>query len=260
MSEWHERRFGKDGRGGDLRLWTGAPWIAGYLSLVGLNDAWVGTEERMFHELKAFAGEGAGQSTYFPRTLGELYNYMASTRDAFDELDLDILDFRELSGDPLKYWREEVTYLPGASGWGPQNPMLACRRSRVPTVEYYWALGRILKHWDPFLLSLLLFAEGDDGFGSAGRWAGSSFVLVRVLRMYYPTFDNVPYEIVSLADLPAARGCLPDYENIREYDKLFELLPTDDYSPFNERMLTSVPIMREVGIRVRRMDPSEDRG
>ncbi len=121
MSKWRERRIGKDERGGDLRLWTGAPWIVGFLSLVGPNDAWVGTEERMFHELKAFTGEGAGRSTYCPRTLDELHNYMASTRDAFDELDLDLLDYRELSGDPLKYWREEVTYLPGASGWGPKR-------------------------------------------------------------------------------------------------------------------------------------------
>jgi hypothetical protein len=182
---------------------------------------------------------------------------MALASGAFDELDPDLLDYRELSDDPLRYWREEVTYLPGASRWGPKSPMLVCRRSRVPTVEYYPALRRILEHWDPFPLSLLLFAEGDD-FGSASRWVGTSFELVRVLRAYYPTFDNVSYDLASLLNPPDVTGCLPDYENIHEYGRLFEPLPKDDYSPFNERMLASVPILREVGIRVRQMNRSEE--
>jgi hypothetical protein len=81
--------------------------------------------------------------------------------------------------------------------------------------------------------------------------------LVNILRRHYPTFDNVPYDIVDLASPPGVRGCLPDYENIREYGRLFEPLRTDDYSPFNERMLASVPILREVGIRVRQVASSE---
>jgi hypothetical protein len=160
----------------------------------------------------------------------------------------------------LEYWREEVTYLPGASGWSLEEPMLVCRRSRIPQGEYYWALGRILKHWDPFALSLLLFTESDDNFGPAGRWIGPSFMLVNIMRKHYPTFENVPYELVELNSPPRVRGCLPDYENIHEYGRLFELLRSDDYSPFNERMLASVPILREIGVRVRRVDRSEDRG
>ena len=233
------------------------PWLAALLRLVA-KDAWVGSEERLLDELKAFAGEGVCRSSDFPRTLGELHNYIASGRGAFDELDLDVLDYRDLSDDSLKYWREEVTYLPGASRWSLKSPMLVCRRSRVPAGEYYWALGKVLKYWDPFPLSLLLFTERDDNFGPAGRWIGPSLMLVRILRKHYPTFDNVPYEIVDLASPPGARGCLPDYENIHEYGRLFELLPTDDYSPFNERMLASVPILREVGVRVRQVNRSEE--
>lgn len=81
-------------------------------------------------------------------------------------------------------------------------------------------------------------------------------MLVNILRRHYPTFDNVPFDIAELASLPGARGCLPDYENIHEYGRLFEFLLTD-YSSFNERMLASVPILREVGFRVRRVDHSE---
>jgi len=135
--------------------------------------------------------------------------------------------------------------------------MLVCRHSRIPQGEYYWALGRILKHWDPFPLSLLLFTESDDNFGPAGRWIGPSFVLVNILRRHYPTFENVPYDIVALASPQGVRGCLPNYENIREYGRLFELLRSDDYSPFNERMLASVPILGEIGVRVRQVDRSE---
>jgi hypothetical protein len=221
------------------------------------GGCWSGGEEQLIEELQRRVGSRA-DTAGSPSSLLDLREHMASASGVFDELDLDLLDYRELSGEPLEYWREDVTYLPGASGWGPEAPMLVCRRSRVPAVEYYWALGRILKHWDPFPLSLLLFAEGDAGFSPAGRWAGTSFELVRVLRAYYPTFDNVSYEIVSLADPPAARGCLPDYANVREYGRLFELLPRDDYSPFNERMLASIPILREVGITVRQVDRSED--
>ena len=138
--------------------------------------------------------------------------------------------------------------------------MLVCRRSRIPQGEYYWALRKVLKHWDPFPLSLLLFTESDDNFGPAGRWIGPSFVLVNILRRHYPTFENVPYDIVELASPPGVRGCLPDYENIHEYGRLFEPLRTEDYSSFNERMLASVPILREVGVRMRRVDRSEGHG
>jgi hypothetical protein len=232
------------------------PWLAALLRLVA-KDAWVGSEERLLDELKAFAGDRVYQPSDFPRTLGELHNYIANARGVFDELDLDVLDYRDVSDDSLKNWREEVTYLPGASRWSLKSPMLVCRRFRVPAGEYYWALGRILKHWDPFPLSLLLFTERDDNFGPAGRWMGPSFMLVNILRRHYPTFENVPYELAELNSLPGARGCLPDYENIREYGRLFEPLRTDDYSPFNERMLASVPIFREIGIRVRQVDRSE---
>lgn len=235
------------------------PWVAALLRLVA-KDAWVGSEERLLDELKAFAGDRVYQPSDFPRTLGELHNYIATARGAFDELDLDVLDYRDVSGDSLKYWREEVTYLPGASGWGPEEPMLVCRRSRIPQGEYYWALGRILKHWDPFPLSLLLFTERDDNFGPAGRWISPSFMLVNVLRKHYPTFENVPFELAELNSPPGVRGCLPDYENIHEYRRLFELLRSDDYSPFNERMLASIPILREVGVRVRQVDRSGDKG
>jgi hypothetical protein len=153
-----------------------------------------------------------------------------------------------------------VTYLPGASRWSLKSPMLVCQRSRVPAGEYYWAPGRMLKHWDPFPLSLLLFTESDDNFGPAGRWMGPSFVLVNILRRHYPTFENVPYDIAELASPPGARGCLPDYENIREYGRLFEPLRTDDYSAFHERILVSIPILREVGVRVRQVDRSEKPG
>ena len=233
------------------------PWVAALLRLVA-KDAWVGTEERLLDELKAFAGDRVYQPSDFQRTLGELHKYIATARGAFDELDLDVLDYRDVSGDSLKYWHEEVTYLPGASGWGLEEPMLVCRRSRIPQGEYYWALRKVLKHWDPFPLSLLLFTESDDNVGPAGRWIGPSFVLVNILRRHYPTFENVPYDIVDLASPPGVRGCLPDYENIHEYGRLFEPLRTDDYSSFNERMLASVPILREVGVRMRRVDRSED--
>jgi hypothetical protein len=192
-----------------------------------------------------------------PRTLDGLHTYIASARGVFGRLDLDVVDYRDVSGDSLKYWREEVSYLPGASGWGLKSPMLVCRHSRIPQGEYYWALRKVLKHWDPFALSLLLFTESDDNFGPADRWKGPSFVLVNILRRYYPTFDNVPFDIVELASPPGVRGCLPDYENIHEYGRLFEPLRTEDYSSFNERMLASVPVLREVGVRMRRVDRSE---
>ena len=85
-------------------------------------------------------------------------------------------------------------------------------------------------------------------------------MLVNILRRHYPTFENVPFDLVELASPPGVRGCLPDYENIHEYGRLFEPLPSDDYSAFHERMLASIPILREVGIRVRRVDRSEDQG
>ena len=259
MSKWHNGHGESDGRDSDPQTWRGEPWLAALLRLVE-KDAWVSSEERLLDELKAFAGDRVYQPSDFPRTLGELHNYIANAHGAFDELDLDVLDYRDISGDSLKLWREEVTYLPGASGWGPEEPMLVCRRSRIPQGEYYWALGRILKHWDPFPLSLLLFTERDDNFGPAGRWIGPNFMLVNIIRKHYPTFENVPYELAELNSPPGARGCLPDYENIHEYGRLFELLRSDDYSPFNERMVASVPILREVGIRVRRVNRSEDQG
>jgi hypothetical protein len=256
MSKWRNGHGESDGRGSDPQTWRDEPWLAALLRLVE-KDAWVGTEERLLDELKAPSVEGMYRSGDSPRTLGELHTYIASARGFFDELDLDVLDYRDLSGDPLEYWREEVTYLPGASRWSLKSPMLVCRRSRVPAGEYYWALGRMLKHWDPFPLSLLLFTESDDCFGPAGRWIGPSFVLVNTLRRYYPTFENVPYDIVDLASPPGVRGCLPDYENIHEYGRLFEPLRSEDYSSFNERMFASVPILREVGVRMRRGDRSE---
>jgi hypothetical protein len=257
MSKWRNGHGESDGRGSDPRTWRDEPWLSALLRLVE-KDAWVGTEERLLDELKAPAVDGEYRSGDSPRTLDDLHTYIASARGVFDALDLDVLDYRDVSGDSLKYWREEVTYLPGASGWGLEEPMLVCRHSRIPQGEYYWALRKILKHWDPFPLSLLLFTERDDNFGPAGRWMGPSFVLVNILRRYYPTFENVPFDIVDLAGPPGVRGCLPDYENIHEYGRLFELLSSDDYSPFNERMLASVPILREVGIRVRQVDRSED--
>jgi hypothetical protein len=256
MSKWRNGHGERDGRGSDPQTWRDGPWLAALLRLVE-KDAWVGTEGQLLDELKAPSVEGVYRSGASPRTLDELHTYIASDRRVFGQLDLDVLDYRDVSDDSLKYWREEVTYLPGGSGWGLEDPMLVCRRSLVPAGEYYWALGRILKHWDPFSLSLLLFTERDDNFGPAGRWIGPSFVLVNILRRHYPTFENVPYEIVSLADPPGARGCLPDYENIHEYGRLFEPLPSDDYSPFNERMLASVPMLREIGVRVRQVDRSE---
>jgi hypothetical protein len=259
MSKWRNGHGESDGWGSDPRTWRDEPWLAALLRLVE-KDAWVGTEERLLDELKAPAVEGEYRSGGIPNSLDEMHKYIALARGVFDELDLDVLDYRDASGDSLRYWREEVTYLPGGSGWSPEEPMLVCRRSRLPAGEYYWALGSILKHWDPFPLSLLLFTERDDTFGPAGRWIGPSFVLVNILRRHYPTFDNVSFDIVDLASPPGVRGCLPDYENIHEYGRLFEPLRTDDYSPFNERMLASVPILREVGIRVRQVDRSEDQG
>jgi hypothetical protein len=259
MSKWRNGYGESEEWGSDPHTWRDESWLAALLRLVE-KAAWVGTEERLLDELKAFAGDRVYQPSDFPRTLGELHNYIANAHGAFDELDLDVLDYRDVSGDSQKLWREEVTYLPGASGWGQEEPMLVCRRSRIPRGEYYWALGRILKHWDPFPLSLLLFTESDDNFGPAGRWIGPSFMLVNIMRKHYPTFENVPYELAELNSLPGARGCLPDYENIHEYGRLFELLRSNVYSPFNERMVASVPILREVGIRVSRVNRSEDQG
>jgi len=258
MSKWRNGHGESDGRGSDPRTWRDEPWLSALLRLVE-KDTWVGTEERLLDELKAPAVDGEYRSGGIPNSLDELHTYIASARRVFGQLDLDVLDYRDVSDDSLKYWREEVTYLPGASRWSLKSPMLVCRRSLVPAGEYYWALGRILKHWDPFPLSLLLFTERDDNFGPAGRWIGPSFVLANILRRHYPTFDNVLSDIVDLASPPGVRGCLPDYENIREYGRLFELLRADDYSPFNERMLASVPILREVGIRVRQVDRSGDK-
>jgi hypothetical protein len=290
MSERRKGHSERDGRGSDPQTWRSEtwedleldfdsdrvsptsegeawiskipeePWIVGLLRLVERRDGWVGTEEWLFEELRAYAGDRVYRSSDFPRSLDELHEYIVLARGVFGKLDLDLLDYRDLSGDSLKYWHEEVTYLPGASGWGPETPLLVCRRSRIPAVEYYWALGKVLKHWDPFPLSLLLFTESDDNFGCAGRWIGPSFVLVNILRMHYPTFDNVPFEIVNLASPPGARGCLPHYESIHEYGRLFELLPTDDYSAFHEQMLASTPILREVGVRVRQVDRSQEPG
>jgi hypothetical protein len=259
MSKWRNEHGERDGRGSNPQTWRDEPWLAALLRLVE-KDAWVGTEERLLDELKAPSVEGVYRSGGSPRTLDELHTYIASDRRVFGQLDLDVLDYRDVSDDSLKYWREEVTYLPGASRWSSKSPMLVCRRSRVPAGEYYWALGKVLKYWDPFPLSLLLFTESDDNFGPAGRWIGTRFMLVNILRRHYPTFDNVPYDIVDLASPPGVRGCLPDYGNIREYGRLFEPLSTDDYSPFNERMLASVPILREIGVRVHQVASSEDRG
>ena len=139
MSKWRNGHGESEGRGSDPQTWRGEPWLAALLRLVE-KDAWVGTEERLLDELKAFAGDRVYQPSDFPRTLDELHNYIATARGAFDELDLDVLDYRDVSGDSLKYWREEVTYLPGASRWSLKSPMLVCRHSRIPQGEYYWAL------------------------------------------------------------------------------------------------------------------------
>jgi hypothetical protein len=226
--------------------------------LIGNDVCWCGSEEWLAEKLQARASQYAAGD--FPLTLQNLQEYMAIARGVFDQLDLDVLDYRELSNDSLMYWREEVTYLPGASRWGLEAPVLVCRRSYVPKVEYYWALGKVLKRWDPFPLSLLLFTVSDDAFGPAGRWIGPTFVLVNILREHYPTFDKVSYDIAEFANPPGARGCLPDYRDIHEYGRLFEPLSTGDYSPFHERMLASVPILREGGIRVRYLDHPEEPG
>jgi hypothetical protein len=286
MSEEHEPRSERDERRGGDEMWKSEirdlpglyfdlrsqflvpeyyDWIeemkqeppaVSLQELIGEDVCWCGSEEWLIEKLRARAARYAAGN--FPSTLRDLQEYMAVARGVFGNLDLDLLNYRELSDDSLMYWREEVTYLPGAPRWGPETPVLVCRRSRMPAVEYYWALGKVLRLWDPFPLSLLLFTERDDHVGPAGRWIGPTFVLVNILRAHYPTFDNVPYEIVSLAVPQEARGCLPGYENIREYGRLFEPLPTDDYFPFNERMLASIPVLREVGVRVRQVDRSED--
>ena len=181
------------------------------------GGCWLGGGEQLIEELQRRVGSRATNPAGSPSSLLDLQEYMTLACGVFGKLDLDLLDFRELSANSLRNWRKEVTYLPGTSEWGPEAPMLACRRSRMPAVEYFWALGKILKYWDPFLLSLLIFTERDDDFGLAGRWIGPSFVLVNILRRHYPTFENVPYEVVSLAVPPGARGCLPHYENIHEY-------------------------------------------
>lgn len=288
MSGDHESRSERNGHGGEDETWrskirnlpdlyfdpgsrflghehhdrieeiTHEPPAAALQELIKENVCRCGSEEWLIEKLKArAAGYAAGN---FPSTLRDLQEYMAMACEVFGDLDLDLLDYRELSGDSLKYWREEVGYLAGASGWGPEAPVLVCRRSCVPAVEYYWALDKVLKHWDPFPLSLLIFTESGDTFGPAGRWVGPTSALVRILRGHYPTFDNVPYDIADLANPPGARGCLPDYRDVREYGRLFELLPTDDCSPFHARMLASVPILGEVGVRVRRVDRSEEPG
>ena len=113
-SKWRNGHGEREGRGSDPQTWRDEPWLAALLRLVA-KDAWVGSEERLLDELKAFAGDRVYQPSDFPRTLGELHNYIATARGAFDELDLDVLDYRDVTGDSLKYWREEVTYLPGAS-------------------------------------------------------------------------------------------------------------------------------------------------
>lgn len=235
--------------------------ILGLLQLIGQKVCWCGSDERLFEDLSSQATPYAAGSGDYPINLLGLYEYMARASWVLDKTDLDVLDYRELSSASLKYWREEVTYLPGASGWGSEAPILVCKRSRVPRVEYYWALSEILKYWDPFPLSILIFAEGDDAFGPSGRWIGPTFVLVNSLRRYYPTFDRVSYDLAALLYPPGVRGCLPDYRDIHEYRQLSEPGPTGDYSPFHERMLASVPLLREVGIRVRRVHrPDELRG
>ena len=123
-----------EGRGSDPQTWRGKPWLAALLRLVE-KDAWVGTEERLLDELKAPAVEGVYRSSDSPHTLDELHTYIASDRRVFGQLDLDVLDYRDVIGDSLKYWREEVTYLPGASRWSLKSPMLVCRRSRIPKVS-----------------------------------------------------------------------------------------------------------------------------
>lgn len=224
------------------------------------GGCWVAGEERFIEELERRAGRYALTLDDFPSNLLGFHEYAARTRENFHDADLEVLDYRDLSHDSLTYWREEVTYLPGASGWGPEAPVLVCRRSCVLSVEYYWALGKVLKHWDPFSLSLLLFTESDEVFGPANRWIGPTFALVNILREHYPTFDNVPFEIAKLTSPPGASGPLPHYRDIHEYGQLFKLLPTDDYSAFHERMLASVPVLKEVGIRVRRVDRSKEPG
>ena len=185
------------------------PWVAGLLRLVA-KDAWVGTEEQLLDELKVSSVEGEYRSGDILNSLKELHTYIASARGVFDELDLDVLDYRDVSGDSLRYWREEVTYLPGASKWSQKSPMLVCRRSRVPAGEYYWALRKVLKHWDPFPLSLLLFTESDVNFGPAGKWIGPSFVLVNILRRYYPDLRELrPIDIVDLASPPGGEVAFP---------------------------------------------------
>ena len=47
-----------------------------------------------------------------PRTLDELHTYIASDRRVFGQLDLDVLDYRDVSDDSLKYWREATAIQP----------------------------------------------------------------------------------------------------------------------------------------------------
>jgi len=102
MSKWRNGHGERDGRGSDPQTWRDEPWLAALLRLVE-KDAWVGTEERLLDELKAPSVECVYRSSDSPHTLEELHNYIASARGVFDELDLDVLEYRDLSGDSLKY-------------------------------------------------------------------------------------------------------------------------------------------------------------
>jgi hypothetical protein len=140
MSKWRNGHGESEGRGSDPQTWRDEPWLAALLRLVE-KDAWVGSEERLLDELKAIAGDKIYQLSNFPRTLGELHNYIASAREVFGQLDLDVLDYRDLSGDSLEYWREEVTYLSGASRCSLKSP---CSSAGAPACLQASTTG----HWE----------------------------------------------------------------------------------------------------------------
>src|SRR5215217_1444415 len=102
MSQWRKGHGERDGRGTDTNTWRGEPWLAVLLRLLE-KGAWVGTEERLLDKLKAPAVEGVYQSGGFLGTLDELHRYVALAHGAFAEPDLDLLDYRELSGELLEY-------------------------------------------------------------------------------------------------------------------------------------------------------------
>jgi hypothetical protein len=210
---------------------------------------WIGDEGRLIEELRTRVGDETSVSGGFPTSLEELEEHLRDVSDAPTKVNLYIDDYRSLSWEHIDAF--------DAPGWSEESPILVYRMDRVLPNDYHNDLGKVLERWDPFPLSLFLFALNEE-LGNGRSWQGTTPELAAAMRQYHGDYTEVPEWFSEIYQPSWAADPLPVYETAQEYASLMWPASEEDYEAFAKRMMESVSVLEEAHIRVRAEEyPSE---